>query len=465
MHGAYPDKDTHNWAAIAREDLEAARRHLRGAHPAQLLDDARFHAWMEEGYFEALNFAESACNARQAQACVARFLRGFRDPHLHLVASGGSNGWLGWTVRPQGGALIVRDVAEDWPQALPPIGARLLRCDDEAPDLLMQERIAPYVDMRLELEACRQTLSALLSNRAAFAPLPRLLDFQYARFALPDGSEASYATSWQITDEGLRRAFPRCARTGISRLTPNMTWARLPDFGIAPDDPDFEAVLLAVSQRHAKEHVVLDLRGNEGGHGLLVARLLAALRIPQQELVRDHADWRVSELAATSLKTYVETLPQMGKDEASLRVLRDFSKQMRRALAAGEPWLRQTFHFDALSSAAPATACAQGRIVVLTDARCTSSALDLVEAVREDPRGLHIGQETNADTRYTDVTTANLPSGLRMLVPLKVWNWSPPRDRVALRPHHAFGGDIRDTSSVQTWLFALLQAGSGALDR
>lgn len=68
------------------------------------------------------------------------------------------------------------------------------------------------------------------------------------------------------------------------------------------------------------------------------------------------------------------------------------------------------------------------------------------------PGALHVGSTTNADTRYIDVGSVMLPSGLKLWVPLKVWVGRRRQDNVPYVPQIKYHQDLDDTKAVQDWV-------------
>ncbi len=91
-----------------------------------------------------------------------------------------------------------------------------------------------------------------------------------------------------------------------------------------------------------------------------------------------------------------------------------------------------------------------GRLIVLTDRYCFSSCLMAVDLLRR-VGAEQVGEATDVSTRYMEVRTVTLPSGLRnfstlMKLTLGLDDFGP------YAPDRAYAGDLSDTAEVRTWI-------------
>jgi hypothetical protein len=137
-----------------------------------------------------------------------------------------------------------------------------------------------------------------------------------------------------------------------------------------------------------------------------------------------------------------------GPDSDAVRIASALLEQLQRARDAGQPWVRQSgpdVQDRAELVARGATLWRfDGTLAVLTDATCVSACFAFADFVRRLPGAHHLGRTTSADTRYDDVGFATLPSGHRLMVPLKVWRDRDRVDNEPLVPDLPLSGDIDD---------------------
>lgn len=457
----------------AERDLEAIHALLIEAHPGYLDRDTAegrdFADWLERGLDQARARLDQVDGEEDQLALVRFYLSGFRDGHL--VAWGKPSErpwrWAGFIAewRPDGFTVARR--AETWPVELPPLGARLLRCDGQAAATLIEREIAPFIDRRTELPGVQSALLGALTVDSPNAALLRRREVRSCALRLPDGSEKTYALHWRVDNDGLYRATARPrAPQGVEQVQPGVYWATVNDF--QPDAAAlvrYEAMLAALCRLPAQATVVLDARQNNGGNGQFGYRIVQALQGPAGEAApeapaaaRPYAEWRVSAFAAGVLDwRSAQMSALLPADDLSLQLVQDLQRRMRAALQSGEPWLRQAAPAAAVTDAAEASVPARpapfaGRIVLLTDSGCASSCLDFADAVLRLPRVVHAGHPTSGDTAYIDIGPYTLPSGLQMWLPLKVWRHRARGANQGHVPARLYPGDLADTPALRRWV-------------
>ncbi len=219
------------------------------------------------------------------------------------------------------------------------------------------------------------------------------------------------------------------------RLPDGTLWIRAGSF--SPDAAQARA-LDAMLERLAAERdvrrVVFDLRGNGGGDSRLGHRIFEAATggldmdtTHMDALPRLQADWRVSDVAVATFEEHIARFTARdGADSAAARHAREMRDAMRSAQARGERWLIAwdgERHVDAAEATRRHAHLrkAVGRLAVLTDDGCASACLDMVDEVRRVPGALQVGETTSADAVYIDIGFVEMPSGNRLILPLKVW--------------------------------------------
>lgn len=129
---------------------------------------------------------------------------------------------------------------------------------------------------------------------------------------------------------------------------------------------------------------------------------------------------------------------------------------MQRALAAGQPLARAPAEVGgAATRHAEAVAARPPRVVVITDNYCFSSCLLGVHLFHK-LGALHVGEETSANTRYSDLRTVELPSGLSNFSTLQSFSTYSPWDIGPFVPAVVMTGDLADDGSVQARVSAIL---------
>jgi hypothetical protein len=97
----------------------------------------------------------------------------------------------------------------------------------------------------------------------------------------------------------------------------------------------------------------------------------------------------------------------------------------------------------------------KGRVVLVTDQACVSACLDFVDMVKLIPGLLHVGEVTNGDTVYTQVTPQRenyAYEQLDFMVPIKKWNKRLRADNQPYVPDILYDGDMNNTEALQKWV-------------
>jgi hypothetical protein len=125
---------------------------------------------------------------------------------------------------------------------------------------------------------------------------------------------------------------------------------------------------------------------------------------------------------------------------------------MTRARARGDALWREVDTDDTSTAANETTPKLKGRVYVLTDWGCGSACLDAVD-LWTSLGGVHVGQETSADSLYMDVRQVALPSGFaRAVIPMKVYRGRERGSNVPAKPVRSYTGDMRDAAALERWV-------------
>ncbi|WP_395352242.1 hypothetical protein [Variovorax sp. UC122_21] len=454
-----------NYSAIALADLARAQQVLRDAHPAVALKtDRPFNDWFVRGYDDAEKLAMRAANARQVLAAVRYYLSGFRDGHVAVWDPNASSKtmWAGWTAQWRSGEWRVVRAASGWPTPLPEKGAILIACDGLKPSEYIDTHIAPFVDRRTGLESVLDRLALLLSNR-----IPRdgiwEREKPYSCTFESNGETREYRLDWKASDAGIYSSNRQRPRTGVEPWGKNRYWIYAQQFLSSDlEKNEMEDAILAILSVPAKADVVVfDARGNNGGSSLFGYQLLAALMRRDTPNLESGAQawWRPSRISVDWFARLArDELARAGPQSVRYRKISEMEKFLKEAhQKSGPDVLVSDGAIEGSQYPSPPEGDSfKGRVVLLTDKNCASACLDFSDLVLAVPGALHVGEATSADSDYLDIAVVDLPSGLQMAVPQKVWIGRSRKANEPLIPEHLFGGDIHDTPSLRAWLEPLL---------
>lgn len=470
-----PKHEPAYWQALARQDLDAVHRLIVEAHPGMLDElNPTFGEWTEAGYREALALIPEVFHYDSMLAVVRYYTSGFRDGHLvysdDIRVDDKELFHTGWVVVPRGDAYEVRASAPEWPVPLPPLGSRLLGCDGRSVDALLRD-VAPFSDRR-GLVSGRGSLARQLSRLTLRSRALQRCDFAAAdgrRIALDvryEGLSWDQWWGWFIDPlaEGKLDARNRY------EFTDGVLWIQAANFKLAPNQvPELQSMLDALPTLRDVRAIVFDTRGNGGGDSSVGDRIFEAAtgglefdRTGIDELPVVHAQVRISDLALTGAQQFVERRrAQYGAGSEELRYAEEWLQLKQAAKAKGETWVRQVegprLDQAEMQRRNARLARFDGPIALVTDDSCASACLDFADIVLRVPGAIHLGQVTQADSVYIDAALPRLPSGNKLMIPLKVWRNRVRGNNEPLIPDVLLDLDALDEGAIRTRVVSALK--------
>lgn len=462
---AAPADPPRDWQTTARADAAAALALIEGSHPgaARELGDAAFLARLRAVRATVAARLPRVRDEGGYHALIAGLAAGFGDGHIASarLAQPATRRWAGIMLAWRAGAWVATsggDPALD--------GARLVACDGVAAEDWARPRIDGFSgDARVEAERARFAPRLLIDDANPWAPVPRACSFATA------AGVRSVTLAWRDdpaeTVAAAARASLRPARAGmgVSRFAGG-EWIALETL-----DPSAEGVAAAVEARAAQLRaapmVVVDLRGNGGGNSAYAERIAIAL-LGKARVAGTTARggrcrgvfWRASADNAAEMKRWAASAERRG-DAAWAREFGGSARAIDAAVAAGGTFAPG---LPACARGASVTVipslpgrlkppAMRGRLVVVTDAACFSSCLMATDLLVR-AGALHVGQATGVSTRYMEVRSITLPSGLRtfstlMKVAVGGGDYGP------YAPARAYPGPMDDEAALKAWVAAL----------
>jgi Peptidase family S41 len=215
--------------------------------------------------------------------------------------------------------------------------------------------------------------------------------------------------------------------------------------------------------------VALDVRGNGGGSSEIGRQIAVSLfgaatvdtvlgSATEAPCGGPDGSWRASEGNIKDLE-FISTQPFVAQGGSEIKtIIHDTLRDARAARGQGK-----TFSSSINCPVAPPLAAAstqptslmKGRLILLTDNLCFSSCLVLTKDFRA-LGAFHIGQTTDADTRFTEVREEYLLSGYSIFSTLQSVDPSAPSDVGPFQPVLNYSGDIADTVALENWVVDLV---------
>jgi hypothetical protein len=454
QNGGSPD-----WSALTRADLDAAADLIRDNHPAMVpeVGDTGFTARFDASLAKAEARVPQVVDADGLAATLRGFASGLGDDHIVWAPKSGLpvKAWPGFMVVRRGGDLVVTTTGPDGP----PTGARLLACDGVPADALLLQRTADRVpDPDIAAQLVLNSIWVVLDDGNPFIPRPRQCRFDAEARAVD--VTLSYRPVTAEDFARIRDGRRLVGRAGFGvRAVGDARWIAVQSFG-----DEAPAVVEAARARQAELRaaplVVIDLRGNGGGNSRYGDQL-AEIVLGEEPLraldaatsgVTCPAVWRASPGNRRTLDLYAERFPD------SADYWRSEAAAMDAALAAGRPLTGSIAgcQVETRPAAPPPHPLFAGTLVVVTDAACFSSCTLVVGRLRA-LGAIQVGAATNAPTRYMEVRSIDLPSGLGGFSTLQKAAMASPPLVGPFAPDIPYAGDIADTAALEAWLPAAIE--------
>ncbi|HEX8468186.1 MAG TPA: hypothetical protein VF620_10320 [Allosphingosinicella sp.] len=427
------------WGRMAQEDLKAARAFVEETHPAAVPDsgDTVFLAQLHKGYAEAQELAREARTFGGYRAAISRFAAAFDDPHIASASwVQPDNFWPGFLVSSRrGGWKVVPGGAADGPEA----GAELVACDGKAPDALAAEWLGPFTgSWHVAAQRMRTSSSLLLDSGNPYQPRVESCDVRSG-----DGKVATHKLNWRRIGRGdLGRQFEKLGPfasqdVGLRSFEGRGWWIRLGTLSQAAL-PLMKEVEARQSEIREAPFVVVDLRGNDGGATFISDRIAEVIygtaavdsaTYPKGAREPQKVVWRATPRTLKTAEAYVERAVRVGGADHPL-VLGMMAQRdaIQTALARGSALAEAPASVDPQAALRKRDSVKKPpRVILVTDRICFSSCLQAARLFR-NLGATHVGQETSANTRYSNAITTDLPSGLSNFSSLQAyWTYVPMR--------------------------------------
>lgn len=454
------------WSGAAVQDLAAMHDVIRDNHPGPVdTQNPGFRAWLDGGEASLLPQARAARSLHDYQAVIRGYANGFADGHLGVAMNDEeAHLWPGFLVRadrPEGPVIV--SIADAAPVGLRP-GDGIESCGSMPVHTLLEERVLrprlnPHVPQRLPL-ASSWLMVADADDPAGQWPVCDILS---------GGKRRQIRLAWRpIAPAALAPARMRSSGMEVPpiglRHIGDVWLISMPTFNPqdAASTTQWQTLVAQVRAQaatlHGARHLVIDLRGNDGGDDIWgdeVAETLwgeAAVQAVQAAMPTV-IDWRVSPRNASAIRGDAAALRAQNQ-AAAAAYFGKLADRMDLALARHALFMREAG--DPPPPLPKLTSPFAHPVYVLTTPHCASACLDFVDLLNGLPGIVRAGLETSSDTDYLDTADARLPSGHATLhYAMKVYRQRTRGANVSYTPAVAWpGGDMND-ASVARWIDSL----------
>jgi hypothetical protein len=453
------------WPGAAVRDLVAMHDLIRDNHPGPVdTGNAGFRSWLDGGAAALLPQARAAGSLHDYQLVLRDYANGFADGHLTVRFNDQeAHVWPGFLVRADApGATLRVSVAEAGSGVR--VGDIVASCGGVAAQDLLRARVLrpalnPHVPQRMRL-ASTALMVADADDPGGQWPVC---------VVSAGGHDRVVALHWRaIAADALARA--RIAASGIDiprvglRRAGDVWLVSMPSFYPETDEDTARlqglvaAVKAHAAMLHAARHVVLDLRGNDGGDadwGFEVAAALWGNSAVQAvtAAMPSAIDWRVSARNVAALHDRATMLRGQGQPDAAA-YFGKLGDAMDRARARAELFMQEPA--DPPGPVPHLASPFAHPVYVLTTPHCASACLDFLDLLDGLPGSVRVGLETSSDTDYLEVANAALPSGRATLrYAMKVYRTRKRGANVSYMPAIAWPGGDMDDASIVKWIDTL----------
>jgi hypothetical protein len=456
------------WSKLYQRDLDSLRAAISANHPGAIdQENPQFARTLERAYKEASALAPQIKDFASFRIALARFIDEFEDEHLQIGFSRQVDSLreAGIVVSYRGGAFVVADVNERYPDRTHLIGARVLTCDGTPARNVFRDRVLWWRGREsIEADWYRQAPMFFVDFGPPTPRAPSSCTFDVG------GTSINVPLQWRTTartdfNAAVQRVFAVAPRKfATERVNTRSLWVSLPTFS-AHVDPQLTQMRATLDSLRAFvasvpnwDLLVFDLRGNSGGSsswGDEIAKIVFGEQWASQaaSYLSDgvFTEWRLSEDNIRSIRAIHAQIAK--RDGADAPSARNFAAFVDSAEAA---WKRGAKYHGARETRAglraPAPVKLPGKIVVITTPSCFSACLDFLDRMRLHPDVRQVGQTTGVDTNYMENWGGKISDLTSWGHPLKVYRNRRRAMNEAYNPHVTYVGSLEDDAAVREWV-------------
>lgn len=475
----------------ALDNLNFVHSAIKDIHPGVVINrDPQFERWYKEGYLQSLKMAEQATSQHLEIAPAIFYIKGFKDVHVNLMQRTTLWNlkkqlmdrplWAGWVTQMMGDSVVVTSVPSS-PNSkrshanLPDPGSEVISCDGIPVREYIKKHILPFVDARADVHAAWAKSAPYISMAdgmtrlflakpgkclvKSLAGVTRTINLQWEPF---EGERSEFRRTF-FPDvhwpEDLKDYY------GWKLLSTGILWVKVGTLKSSRELNGKLDIFLNQLRLLKAEKIVIDLRGNGGGNSLNGTKILQSLfdkdyyqsnlahylkRSSYGESIRY---WRVSERALTLTRSKFDSVHSNEKPFVNNLYFNLLTaKEQGHELYAEHtgPMIKDIEDFYEYGL----YGLNKGKLYVITDFRCASSCITLLSEAKEIFGAVHLGEETNPGTQFSEVV--EIPFGeYSLTLPTR---YDPQREsNVARKPDIPFNGDINNTQSLMNWFQQVIE--------
>jgi hypothetical protein len=460
-----------NWPSIAKRDLIAIHNIINTQTPGPVdIHDKLYREWMDKGLHQSFQLAETIRSYQSYVYVLKYYVNGFHDEHIIInfnsnIAEHYQKRWAGFITYYNHGIFLVSayGLHEKENNHLPPVNAKLIQCDGITPKKMASRDIFPYDDNpSLESDWVSMSPWLLIDDGNPWKKIPAQCVFN------SEGKIKTIKLIWQPLPEDIHpenTAYSYHPKFNVAYVDKTSIWISIASFNTAKKEnlAGLQKLVFTASQWRNSKKIVIDVRGNGGGNSEWGTKILSALYGENyfswsQNLHPDYSQeqFRVSKDNLNFLKrdlSYCENTS--GKESDCYKFTANTIHQMEIALEQKKSLtpLQETNSKHSIKMIQHPNNPVKAKVVVVTDGRCGSSCLTFVGQLINIPGVILVGAPTHADSYYTEIHYAKLPSTFAELgFPMKVMRKRSRLSNQPYIPRYIFPDDINNTKRLKEWI-------------
>lgn len=470
----------------SRQILNSVHAAISDIHPGVVVSqDPDFEYWFKEGYLQSLKMTEQATSSHLEVMPALFYVKGFQDVHVNLMQRSTLKNikrnlmnpplWAGWATQMRGDSVIVADVPESWNSKrnqlnLPDSGSEIISCDGLPVKEYIKNYILPFIDARADVHVAWSQSAPYISMADGMTRF-FLSRPDECLVRSPGGESRSIKLQWSPF-EGDAREFRRLFFTeanwpeGLKDeyawkfLSPEVLWVKVGTLRSSGELIEKLDKLCDQLRLLEAKKIVIDLRGNGGGNSLNGTKVLQALYDKSYYLahIKHYLDrsgydgstryWRVSERALHLTRKKFDSVRSNGQsyfDNLYLNLVlanKQGSEIYAEHIAPGTNDIKNIYEQASYG-------LNKGKLYVVTDSKCASSCITLLNEAKEILEAVHLGEQANPGTKFNEVVEIKL-GDYSLILPTR---YDPNKEsNRAQKVDIPFNGDINDTQSLQNWV-------------
>lgn len=454
----YASSDT-DWSAIAQQDVKFAIETVRKSHAGAVAGQLDVTAPLETGARSALLEAAEARTENDYRRTLTRFISGFGDPHTSIGLGVKIQAWTGIVIDRVNGDYRVIWSEPDWPQAVPPLHAKVQSCDNVWIGTYLKTNVAPFSTRSLEYSVASNFHARQVMFDSGLDWTPK-----QCTFILPDGTAKSYDLLARPIEGGVGEArlkevqkqYAVNARpAGIERHGADLHWVGMPNFDGAKSGAAYEKVYAELATIK-QGWVVFDLRNNGGGDSSWGRRALNALYGTEYgDLLAATPTYGKSLIADKATVEQFEGYLRKPEYAASRETLEKSLASVEEAMRKGEKMAALTYgaHVDAANLLQRVRQHpGKVRVAAVINRGCFSSCMTFLQQIQAIGDAVVLGESTGGYSPYGEVNRFDLPSGKGALYIPFARFLSRQATREPFVPDLSYPGNIGEDAALIKWV-------------